>query len=165
MSGNMKEERSPIRRERRQYYQHQNNRSIYQFVSLADDVARSAGEISHLRPIAAVDCVLLRCRSPVSRLHLTGTLRRVSSTNSPLLVFLVALASGRLSRQASRLPTSAHAHENAAEIPAPTSTTSTHQPKITAMQVPRFTRVRHEKAIPVSTIVQMVKTSTDVATE
>jgi len=58
-----------------------------------------------------------------------------------------------------------HLYENAAEIPAPTNTTSSHQPNTTAMQVPRLTLVRHEKAMPVSTIVHMVKRSTEVATE
>jgi hypothetical protein len=56
-------------------------------------------------------------------------------------------------------------HDNAAEIPAPANTTTIHQPKTTPMEVPRLTLVKHEKPIPVSTKVQIVKTSTDVATE
>ena len=55
------------------------------------------------------------------------------------------------------------AYEKAAAIPAPASTTMAHQPKTTPIQVPRLSLVRLEKPIPLSTSVQMVKRSREVA--
>ncbi len=110
--------------QRRQYYQHQDNRSIYQFAGFADDMAWA-----------------------VMRDSPFGAWRLPRSTQM----------------QDSEL--TAIAHEKAAEMPPPANTTMAHQPKTTPIEVPRLTLVRHEKPIPVSTKVQIVKMSTEVATE
>src|SRR5271165_6334631 len=49
--------------------------------------------------------------------------------------------------------------------PAITSATIAHHPKTTPMHVPRLTRVMQEYPIPVSTSVQMLKTSIQVKSE
>ena len=54
---------------------------------------------------------------------------------------------------------------NAAAIAAPPSTRIAHQPKTTPRHVPRLSLVRQEMPTPVSTSVQMVKTSMEVAME
>ena len=55
--------------------------------------------------------------------------------------------------------------ENAAAIAPPPSTRIAHQPKTTPRHVPRLTLVRQEMPMPVSTSVQMVKMSMEVAIE